>query len=105
MYKSLIYKKKKNVIIYIVQAGYNDHKPKKSTLDTAPSVKFQRNGRIKKSPESFHLLSANDFPTSFDARKKWSSRRDDSCPTIRKVLNNGRCKCGWVYILQLLHTY
>lgn len=41
-------------------------------------------------------FSSKDLPKSFDARKRWIS-----CPTISKVLNSGKCKCGWVYYSKL----
>lgn len=56
---------------------------------------------MKKSLENLNLFAASDLPISFDARRKWSSRHEDKCPTIKKVLNSGKGKCGWVYRIHI----
>lgn len=71
-------------------------------LHTSNKIKPQNNSKIKKLIHYFNLFASDtyvDFPMEFDARKKWSSHAGDStekCPTVRKVFNNGKCKCGWV---------
>lgn len=71
-------------------------------------IEPQKNSKMKKLPNYFNLFPSfhtyTDFPIEFDARKRWSSHTsdpDEKCPTVRKVYNSGKCKCGWVYFTKL----
>lgn len=64
-------------------------------------TELQSNGKMKQLLGYFHLFaSPSEFP-AFDARKKWASHEGDKhekCPMIRRVVNSGKCKCGWVLV-------
>lgn len=57
---------------------------------------------MKSLREYFSLFAFGSLPSVFDARTKWGPSAkgdpDDKCPTINKVYNNGKCKCGWVFL-------
>lgn len=66
----------------------------------------------KKGILGFFKLSIG-IPTDFDAREKWGSKYDPNngepielrCPSIKKVFNNGKCKCGWVCAFNIKFQY
>ncbi|XP_050528093.1 cathepsin B-like cysteine proteinase 6 [Daktulosphaira vitifoliae] len=61
-----------------------------------PKNTTEIDSKIKKLFGFFKL--SYEIPVQFDARVKWSSinsNSTDKCPSIKKVFNNGKCKCGW----------
>lgn len=67
------------------------------TLDSHQN-KYWINRKMKTLFRYFNLYTSKTLP-AFDARSKWASFEGDpneKCPTIRKVYNSGKCKCGWV---------
>jgi len=60
---------------------------------------LQSYGMTKKLLGYFNLYKSATELLEFDARTKWASNEEYSkqqCPSIRKVFNSGKCKCGWV---------
>lgn len=61
---------------------------------------LQSYGMTKKLLGYFNLYKSTSELLEFDARTKWASNEEEhskqKCPSIRKVLNGGKCKCGWV---------
>lgn len=79
-----------------------------SYTSNAHKIEPQKNSKMKKLLHYFNLFASfytyTDFPMEFDARIRWSSHISDpneKCPTVRKVYNSGKCKCGWVYFIKL----
>lgn len=95
--------------ICIKQAGFNNFPSQFNDANNSyMPANVVEESTPKKSVLGFFKLSY-DIPIQFDARLKWSSVYtsngepiDINCPSVKKVFNSGKCKCGWVCVFNII---